>query len=95
MAVMGGEERCLQVYVGKPEGNTLLGRQEREWEDNIQKYQTLWEEAVWINLAKDRETYWDIVKTVMNFRFHKIRGISWLVEELLAFQERLYSVGLV
>ena len=30
-----GEERCEQVFVGKPEGKIPLGRQGREWEANI------------------------------------------------------------
>jgi hypothetical protein len=31
----GGEERCIQGLVGKPEGNRPLGRHRRGWEDNI------------------------------------------------------------
>jgi hypothetical protein len=31
----GVEERCIQVFVGKPEGKIPLGRQWREWEVNI------------------------------------------------------------
>jgi len=31
----GGEERRIQVLVGKPEGKRPLGRPRRRWEDNI------------------------------------------------------------
>ena len=31
----GGEERCTQVFVGKPEGKRPLGRPMNRWEDNI------------------------------------------------------------
>jgi len=31
----GGEERCIQGLVGKPEGKRPLGRDRRRWEDNI------------------------------------------------------------
>jgi hypothetical protein len=31
----GGEERCIQALVGKPEGRRPLGRPRRRWEDNI------------------------------------------------------------
>ena len=31
----GGEERCIQVLVGKPEGKRPLGRPRHRWEDNI------------------------------------------------------------
>jgi hypothetical protein len=30
-----GEERCIQVLVGKPEGKRPLVRPRRRWEDNI------------------------------------------------------------
>ena len=39
----------------------------------------------WIDLAHDRDKWRAVVNTVMN-GFRKIRGISWLAEELLAFQ---------
>jgi hypothetical protein len=31
----------------------------------------------------------------MNFGFHKKLGMSWLVDQLSAFQERLFSIELV
>jgi hypothetical protein len=31
----GGEERCIQIFVGKPGGKRPLGREGLEWEANI------------------------------------------------------------
>jgi hypothetical protein len=31
----GGQEMCMQVLVGKPEGKRPLGRSRHRWEDNI------------------------------------------------------------
>jgi hypothetical protein len=31
----GGEERCIQVFAGKPEAKIPLGRRWLEWEVNI------------------------------------------------------------
>jgi len=31
----GGDERCIQGFVGKPEGKRPLGRPMCRWEDNI------------------------------------------------------------
>jgi len=34
----GGEERCIRVLVGKPEGKRPLGRPRLRWEDNIKMH---------------------------------------------------------
>jgi hypothetical protein len=41
--------------VGKPEGNTLLGRPRHRWDDNIKVSleEIDWEDVEWINLAGD------------------------------------------
>jgi hypothetical protein len=31
----GREEKCTNLFVGKPESKCLLGRPKRRWEDNI------------------------------------------------------------
>jgi hypothetical protein len=46
----------------------------------------------WIDLARDRDRWRVIVKAVINSVLHKMRGISYLAESLLAFQERLLYV---
>jgi hypothetical protein len=55
----------------------------------------VWDGADWIKLAQDRDQWWALENTVMNFRFHKRRGISWLAETLLASQDGLCSMELV
>jgi hypothetical protein len=37
-----------------------------------------------IQLDQDREQLRDLLKMLMSFRFHKILGISWAAEQLLA-----------
>jgi hypothetical protein len=49
----------------------------------------------WIDKAQDRERWRALVNEVMNFGFHKTRGISWLTDDLLASQEGLCSMELV
>jgi hypothetical protein len=49
----------------------------------------------WIDMAQDRDRCWAVVNAVMNFWFRKMRGISWLADDLLSSQERLYSMELV
>ena len=66
-----GEGRGVQrVLVGKPEGKRPLGKPRRRWEDNIKM--DLQEVGRgcgdWMELAQDRESWWVIVSTVMNFR---------------------------
>jgi hypothetical protein len=74
-----GEKRGLyEVLLGKPEGKRPLWRPNRRWEDNIKM--VLWEVECggidWIELAQDRDRWLALVKAVMNFRVHKIWGIS-------------------
>ena len=45
----------------------------------------------WINLAEDRYRWRAVLNAVMN---HKMRGISWLANDLLVSQEVLCSMEL-
>ena len=60
------EEFCIL----SAEGKRPLGRPRRRWEDNIKM--DLQEVRVgcgdWMELAKDRDRWWVLVSTVMNFR---------------------------
>ena len=40
----------------------------------------------WISLAQDRDRRRAFVDAVMNPRFYKMRGISWVAEDVLASQ---------
>jgi len=42
----------------------------------------------WMELAQGRDRWWALVNTVMNFGFHKVRGISWLAAEPVSFSRR-------
>ena len=59
-----------EVLVGKPEGKRQLGRPRLRWEDNIKM--DLGEVGRgcgdWMELAQDRDRWWSLVSTVMNFR---------------------------
>ena len=70
MARMEVRRGVYKVLVGKPEGRRPLGRPRRRWEDNIK----MDHEEVgrgcgdWMELAQDRDRWWALVSTVMNFR---------------------------
>ena len=52
--------------MGKPEIKRLLGRPSGIWDDNI-KMDTKdigWENVDWINLAKEKDSWWAVVKMV-------------------------------
>jgi len=64
-----GEGRCVhRVLVGKPEGKRPLGRPRRRWEDNIKMdLREVGGGEDWMELAQDRDRWWALVNTVMNF----------------------------
>jgi len=58
-----------RVLVGKPDGKSALGRPRHRWEDNIKMYlREVRGGGVWMELAQDRDRWWALVNTVMNFR---------------------------
>ena len=67
-----------EFWCGKPEGKRPLGRSRRKWEDNIKMdlQEVGYGGMDWIELAQDRDSWWAVVNAVMNFGFHKMRGIS-------------------
>ena len=68
-SVYGERGGVYRVLVGKPEGKRPTGRPRRRWEDNIMM--DLQEEGGsgdWMELAQDRDRWWALVNTAMNFR---------------------------
>jgi hypothetical protein len=65
-----GGERCLQGFVGRPDGKRPLERPKRRWDDNIKM--ELWEIWIhgsnWIQLSQYRVRWRAFVSTVMNLR---------------------------
>ena len=55
-----------------------LGRPRRRWEDNIKMdlQEMGWGCGDWMELAQDRDRWRALVRTVMNLRVPKMRGIS-------------------
>jgi len=54
-----GEEKCIQVLVGKPEGKRPFGRSPCKWEGNIKMFleEKEWKGLHWIGRADD----WQLV----------------------------------
>ena len=69
MARMEEGRGVHKVLVGKPEGKRPLGRPRCRWENNIKMdLEELGRGCGdWTELAKDRDRWWVLVSTVMNF----------------------------
>ena len=63
--------------MGKPEGKRPIGRPRRRWEVNIKMdvHEVGCVGMDWINLAQDRERWWELVTAVMNLRVPQNAGI--------------------
>ena len=58
-----------RVLVGKPDGKRPMGRPRRRWEDNItMDLREVGGGGDWLELAQDRDRWWALVNTVINFR---------------------------
>jgi hypothetical protein len=59
---------AYRLLVGKPEGKRWLGRPRRRWVDNIRMDlgEVGWGDVDWIGLAKDRNRWRALVKSVLN-----------------------------
>jgi len=64
--------------VGKPKGKSPLRRHRHRWEVNIKLdvQEVEFEVMDWMEMAQDRNRLRALVNAVMNFRAHKIWGIS-------------------
>jgi len=78
VARMGEKKGVDRVLVGKPEGKRPLGRPRRRWEDNnkLDLREVECGCMDWIELAQDWGRWRELVNSVMNSGFHKMRGIS-------------------
>ena len=67
---MGERRGIYRVLMGKPEGKRPLGTPRLRWKDNIKMDLQEVGRACgdWMELAKDRNRWWALVSTVMNFR---------------------------
>jgi hypothetical protein len=67
---MGERRGEYRASVGKPEGRRPLGTPRRRWEYNIKMElrEVGWWAVDWIDLAKDRDRWRNLVYTVMNIR---------------------------
>jgi hypothetical protein len=67
---MGESRGVYNILVGKAEGKRPLARPRRRWENNIKTdFQEVGCGSVdWIDLARDRGTWWAVVNTAMNLR---------------------------
>ena len=70
MACMEEGRGVHKVLMGKPEGNRPLERPRRRWVDNIKiDLQKVGKGCGdWMELTQDRDRWWALVSTVMNFR---------------------------
>jgi hypothetical protein len=70
VARMGEVRGAYKILVGRPEGRRPLGRPRSRWEDNIKMdlREIGFGDVDWIHLAQDRDRWWALVNTVMNFR---------------------------
>jgi hypothetical protein len=66
---IGETRNTYKFLVGKPDGNSPLGKPRRRREDNrLNLREVVWKVVDWIHLAQDRDQLRASVNTVMNFR---------------------------
>jgi hypothetical protein len=91
-----GRASCIElrnayrIIVGKPEGNSPLGRPRRKWEGNNEMgfQETGCEVVDWIHLAQDRDKWQALLNMVMNLRVPKEAGDFLTSRMTISFSRR-------
>jgi hypothetical protein len=66
---MGEKINAYRDLVGRPEARILLGRPKCRWDDDIKMdpKAVACDGGEWIHMTQDKDKWWTVVKTVMNF----------------------------
>jgi hypothetical protein len=69
--MVGEEEKCIQVLVGKAEEGTMLKKPRCRCKCNIRidLKEIGWEGMDWIHMAQGRNQWWNLVNTIMKLWF--------------------------
>ena len=74
---MGDRRGADRILVGRPEGRNHLEDPDVDGRIILKGIFRKWDRGMdWIDLAKDRDRWRALVNVVMDFGFHKTRGIS-------------------
>jgi hypothetical protein len=96
VARMGEKRNAYRLLVGKPEGKRPLGRPRRKWVDNIRMGhgEVGWGAVNLIGLAQDRNSWRDLVNSLINFRIPYIAGKLWsgLTTGVLSSSAQLHNL---
>jgi hypothetical protein len=70
VARMGETRNAYRILVGKPDGESPVGRPRRGWANNIKMdlREIGWDRRDWIELAQNRDQWRALMNTVMNLR---------------------------
>jgi len=93
----GGEKSFRLGLVEKFKGQRPYGRPRcrRDYNCKMDLKEIVWEGLDWIALAYDRDKWRALMNSIMNHRFHKMRGISLLDCDLFVSEEQLCCMQLI
>jgi hypothetical protein len=92
---MGEVRNAYKNLTGIAVGKRPLGRYWRRWEDNISMdlKEVEWEVVDWMLLALDRDQWWAVVNTVMNFRVPQNEGNFLTICVTISFSRKTLLHG--
>jgi hypothetical protein len=82
VARVGEKRNAYSVLVGKSEGKRSLGGNWRRWKNIIKMHGKTWTGFVWLKIGTRDGLLWT---RWWILGVHKIRGVFWWTEELVAF----------